>query len=173
MIDKLDPKDDAPDEAYTEDTDAPDGKLCCKDEADETINLPFATKGGVTEVPLIKSHSPLSPMHDWEHRLRSVLDELLDTLENKKDHGYFDSIMDVQTHALLIEKAMSKYIEEHNKRWAKREGIKHEPNPELITTPADLKSGFNRGGYSVEKWNRIHKILTGEDYKEENKNEAN
>ncbi len=136
---------------------------CCNDKT-ETINLPFATKDGVIEVPLIKSHPPLSPMHDWEHRLRLVLDELLDTLENKKDHGFFDSIMDVQTHALLIEKAMSKYIEEHNKRWAKREGIKHEPNPTLITTPADLKHGFDRGGYSVKKWNRIHKILTGEDY---------
>ena len=159
--------DDGPDRVDNEDTDASDGKPCCKNEP-ETINLPFATEDGVTEVPLIKSHPSLSPMHDWEHRLRLVLDELLDTLENKKDHGFFDSIMDVQTHALLIEKAMSKYIEEHNKRWAKREGVKHEPNPELITTPADLKSGFNRGGYSVEKWNRIHKILTGENYKEKN-----
>jgi len=116
------------------------------------------TRGETKEM---NSCKPLSPMHDWEHRLRLVLDELLDTLENDKDHGFFDSIMDVQTHALLIERAMSKYIEEHNKRWAKREGVKHEINPALITTPEDLKSGFNRGGYSVEKWNRIHKILIG------------
>ena len=145
------------------DTEDNDGMSCCKNEP-ETINLPFATEDGVKEVVLIKSHPPLSPMHDWRHRLSSVLDELLDTLENEKDYGFFDSIMDVQTDALLIERAMSKYIEEHNKRWAKREGIKHEINPTLITTPEQLKEGYNKGGYSVKQWNRIHKILTGEDY---------
>lgn len=148
--------DHSPDGEYTEDI------PCCENKS-ETIPLPFPTRDGVTEITLIKSHPPLSPMHDWEHRLSSVLYEMIDMLENDQDHGYFDSIIDVQTHALLIEKAMRKYCDEHNKRWSKSVGREYEGRADLQTTPAQIKHN-NRGGYSTKDWSRIHKILTGEDY---------
>lgn len=148
--------DHSPAEGYTE-------EIPCCDNEPETINLPFPTKDGIKEIVLIKSHPPLSPMHDWEHRLSSVLYEMIDMLENDQDHGYFDSIIDVQTHALLIEKAMRKYCDEHNKRWAKSVGREYEGRADLQTTPAQIRHS-NRGGYSTKNWSRIHKILTGEDY---------
>lgn len=168
-----------------EEQDGPDGKPCCdakednegtsckinlddENETGETMNLPFATEDGVTKVPLITNHPPLSPMHDWEHRLSSVLYEMIDMLENDKDHGYFDSIIDVQTHALLIEKAMRKYCDEHNKRWCKSEGKEYEGRIDLQTTPSQIED-HNRGGYSTKNWNRIHLALTGADCLDEPK----
>ena len=151
--------DHSPDGEYTQ-------EIPCCDTEPETINLPFPTLEGVTEIPLNKSYPPLSPMHDWESRLSSVLYEMIDMLENDQDHGYFDSIIDVQTHALLIEKAMRKYCDEHNKRWCKHEGEEYEGRADLQTTPEQIKD-HNRGGYSVKDWNRIHKVLTDKEYVDE------
>lgn len=121
----------------------------------ETINLP---DGEI--VPLIEGKS-LSPAHEWEKKLELILDEMLYYIENNKDFGYFDSIIDVQTHALLIEKAMRKYVLEHNKRWCERNNADmddHMVNM-LISTIDEVKECF-RGGYSTESQERILRVLT-------------
>ena len=63
----------------------------------ETMNLP---NGEI--IPLITNAPPLSKANDWQKRLKTILDEMLDMLDNNEDIGYFDSMIDVKTDALLF-----------------------------------------------------------------------
>ena len=110
-------------------------------------------------VPLMHANTPLSPAHSWRPQLKNILIELIDIIENDEDFGYFDSIIDVQTDALLIEKAMRKYCDEHNRRYSIRKGEKHEYRSDLLSTKSEIEKCF-RGGYTTELEERILRVLT-------------
>ena len=120
---------------------------------DETLNLP---DGEI--IPMIRSSTPLSPAHDWSSRLRDILDELVDKLEKQEDFGFFDSIIDVQTHAILIDRLMKRYVQDHNRRWSNNNGEEYTEHPNLITSREFLEKQW-RGGYSVDDKEKITKVL--------------
>ena len=99
----------------------------------------------------------LSPFHDWEHRLKTILDELVILLENDTDVGYFDSIIDVQSHAELIRLMTLQYSDNHNARYCKKTEQTH--TQRLNPTLDQIKEQY-RGGYNDEFKRRLESVLT-------------
>ena len=108
----------------------------------ETINLP---DGEI--VPIVKPSegSGYSRIHAWEHKLRKVLEDILDAVEKEEKLGYFDSLMDIDSHATLIIMARDRYVDIGQED-------KHHISVESI------KETF-RGGYSKEFEERLLKLL--------------
>lgn len=87
-------------------------------------------------------------IHDWRHKLRDVLDDMLKAVENKDQLGYFDALIDIETHANLIGMVLDRYIDNHNGTVDKHD-----------ISDSRIKEQF-RGGYSIEEQNRIIKLLS-------------
>ena len=89
---------------------------------------------------------------EWEHKLREVLDDILKAVEDKKSLGYFDSLIDIETHANLIILARNRYIDIHNILGG------YNSNPKLHVTKEDIQKQ-SKGGYSTKEIQHIIDLL--------------
>lgn len=119
---------------------------------------PVLPDGTIAKIP--QESKLLSPAHDWRTRTKMILDDILEVLEKKEDFGYFDSIIDVQTYALLIEKAMRKYVLEYNKRWcANNDGKMDEYMINMLTITKEELQKCYKGCYSTEYEERLERLI--------------
>jgi len=155
------------------DGDEKDDNVSCKinlddeNEIGETMNLPFPTEDGVTEVPLLKYEDGLKQsisskeadgfarIHNWDEYTREVLNNILIAIEEKQHLGYFDSIIDLETNCNLINMARDVYINQFN-----ADGTK-DRHQRINITKEDIDKQC-RGGYSVEFKERMYKLLVNE-----------
>ena len=91
-------------------------------------------------------------IHDWEKRIKSVLDEILDVIEKGESIGYYDGLIDLDTNAVLIHLAHDKYVDINNNKQG------YDSNPKLKHTFTEIIEQ-NRGGYGKEEFARIMRLL--------------
>lgn len=116
----------------------------------ETINLPF-NEG---EIPIISSdgNDGFSRIHKWEHDLKSILEDMLSAVEDGKSLGYFDSLIDIETHCNLIKMLRNKYVDITNSTYDLPLKTFGNYNIEQVEEQ-------NHGGYSTELFERLVKAL--------------
>jgi len=82
------------------------------------------------------------------------MNEIIGSFERGEDFGYVN-LMNVQTHACLIDCLMRKYVLDYNKRWCGG-NVSEELEKTLGTTTGEMLA---RGEYSVIDRQRLGKIL--------------
>lgn len=98
----------------------------------------------------------ISTLHDWEHRLREILLDMLDALEREKDFGYFDCIIDIGTDVEIIGLLRQKYLDQHNMRYELSQGRDYIPKFKI--PEEELKKQF-KGGYTEALKTRLINLL--------------
>ena len=91
-------------------------------------------------------------IHSWEKELRNVLKSMLNAVENKQSLGYFDAIIDIETHCNLIKLVRNRYIYNQNVSGG------YTGDPRLLCTKKDIDECF-RGGYDDTFKERLYRLL--------------